>query len=191
MGDSLHCMVGKVGVKDRNLGWNYATGNRQCGSAIKPVTVYSPALDAGVITMASTFDDYPVRLLNDKPWPKNSPQGYKGWTTLATGVANSVNTVAVQVIEKLGISNSFTFATEKMNLDLVADDINTASLGLGGLTNGVSTEEMAAAFATFPNGGVYNSPRLYSKVEDADGNTVLDNQTDTHVAVKETTAYFM
>jgi len=184
-------MVGKVGVKDRNLGWNYATGSRQCGSAIKPITVYSPALDAGVITMASTFDDYPVRLLNDRPWPKNSPQGYKGWTTLASGVANSVNTVAVQVIEKLGISNSFTFATEKMNLDLVADDINTASLGLGGLTNGVSTEEMAAAFATFPNGGVYNSPRLYSKVEDADGNTVLDNQTDTHVAVKETTAYFM
>lgn len=184
-------MVGKVGVKDRNLGWNYATGSRQCGSAIKPITVYSPALDAGVITMASSFDDYPVRLLNDKPWPKNSPQGYKGWTTLASGVANSVNTVAVQVIEKLGIPNSFAFATEKMNLDLVADDINTASLGLGGLTNGVSTEEMAAAFAVFPNGGVYNSPRLYTKVEDADGNTVLDNETDTHVAVKETTAYFM
>lgn len=184
-------MVGKVGVKDRNLGWNYATGNRQCGSAIKPVTVYSPALDAGVITMASTFDDYPVRLLNDNPWPKNSPVGYKGWTTLASGVANSVNTVAVQTVEKLGISNSFTFATEKMNLDLVADDINTASLGLGGLTNGVSTEEMAAAFAVFPNGGVYNSPRLYIKVEDADGNVILDNETDTHVAVKETTAYFM
>ena len=184
-------MVGKVGVKDRNLGWNYATGSRQCGSAIKPVTVYSPALDAGVITMASTFDDYPVRLLNDKPWPKNSPVGYKGWTTLASGVANSVNTVAVQTVEKLGVSNSFAFATEKMNLDLVADDINTASMGLGGLTNGVSTEEMAAAFAVFPNGGVYNSPRLYTKVEDADGNTILDNETDTHVAVKETTAYFM
>lgn len=184
-------MVGEVGKKVRNLGWNYAVGNRQCGSAIKPVTVYSPALDAGVITMASTFDDYPVKLLNNKPWPKNSPQGYKGWTTLAKGVANSVNTVAVQVIEKLGVQNSFTFATEKMNLDLVADDINTASLGLGGLTNGVSTEEMAAAFAVFPNDGVYNSPRLYTKVEDADGNTILDNETDTHVAVKETTAYFM
>ncbi|BAK99350.1 putative penicillin-binding protein [Oscillibacter valericigenes Sjm18-20] len=184
-------MVGEVGKKVRNLGWNYAVGNRQCGSAIKPVTVYSPALDAGVITMASTFDDYPVKLLYDKPWPKNSPQGYKGWTTLAKGVANSVNTVAVQVIEKLGVQNSFTFATEKMNLDLVADDINTASLGLGGLTNGVSTEEMAAAFAVFPNDGVYNSPRLYTKVDDANGNTILDNETDTHVAVKETTAYFM
>ena len=187
----VKAMVGKVGEKTINLGWNYATGSRQCGSAIKPVTVYSPALDAGVITMASTFDDYPVRLLEDKPWPKNSPQGYRGWTTLATGVANSINTVAVQVVEKLGVQNSFEFATEKMNLDLVADDINTASMGLGGLTKGVSTEEMAAAFAVFANGGVYNSPRLYTKVVDADGNTVLDNETDTHVAVKETTAYFM
>ena len=184
-------MVGKVGVKDRNLGWNYATGTRQCGSAIKPVTVYAPALDAGVITMASTFDDYPVRLLNDRPWPKNSPSGYRGWTTLSTGVANSINTVAVQVVEKLGVANSFTFATEQMNLDLVADDINTASMGLGGLTNGVSTEEMAAAYAVFANGGVYNSPRLYTQVEDADGNVILNNETDTHVAVKETTAHFM
>lgn len=187
----VKAMVGRVGEKTLDLGWNFAVGKRQCGSAIKPVTVYSPALDAGVITMASCFDDYPVRLLNDSPWPKNSPQGYKGWTTLASGVANSVNTVAVQVIEKLGVPNSFEFATEKMKLDLVAEDINTAALGLGGLTYGVSTEEMAAAYATFANGGVYNSPRLYTKMEDANGNLVLENETDTHVAVKETTAYFM
>lgn len=188
---NVKAMVGKVGTKQDNLGWNYAVGKRQCGSAIKPITVYAPALDAGVVTMASTFDDYPVRLLNDNPWPKNSPQGYKGWTTLSSGVANSVNTVAVQVIEKLGVKNSFDFATEKANLDLVADDINTAALGLGGLTYGVSTEEMAAAFAVFANGGVYNSPRLYTKMEDSNGNVILDNETETHVAVKETTAYFM
>ncbi len=188
---NVKAMVGKVGAKLDNLGWNYAVGKRQCGSAIKPITVYAPALDAGVITMASTFDDYPVRLLNDNPWPKNSPQGYKGWTTLSNGVANSVNTVAVQVIEKLGVKNSFDFATEKENLDLVADDINTAALGLGGLTYGVSTEEMAAAYAVFANGGVYNSPRLYTKMEDGNGNVILDNETETHVAVKETTAYFM
>lgn len=184
-------MVGKVGEKTENRGWNYAAGSRQCGSSIKPITVYAPAIDAGVITMASTFDDYPVRLLENKPWPKNSPQGYKGWTTLANGVANSVNTIAVQVVEKLTVPASFEFATEKMNLNLVADDINSSSMGLGGLTNGVSTREMAAAFAVFPNQGVYNSPRLYTKVLDASGNVILDNQPETHVAVKETTAYFM
>ena len=184
-------MVGRVGEKTGDLDWNYATGLRQCGSAIKPVTVYAPALDAGVITMASTFDNYPVRLLNGTPWPKNSPQGYSGFVTLDTGVARSINTVAIRVIEKLGTKSSYKFATEKLGLDLTTDDINESSLGLGGLTKGVNTEEMAAAFATFANDGIYNSPRLYTKIEDAKGNVVLDNETETHAAMKETTAYFM
>lgn len=184
-------MVGGVGEKKGDLVWNYATGFRQCGSAIKPITVYAPALDANVITMASTFDNYPVRLLNGNPWPKNSPAGYTGWTTLATGVARSINTVAVQVVEKLGLSASYKFATENLNLDLSEKDKNTASLGLGGLTDGVNTEEMAGAYASFANDGVYNEPHLYTKVTDADGNTVLEKSVDTHVAMKETTAYFM
>ena len=141
--------------------------------------------------MASTFDNYPVRLLNGNPWPKNSPAGYTGWTTLATGVARSINTVAVQVVEKLGLSASYKFATENLNLDLSEKDKNTASLGLGGLTDGVNTEEMAGAYASFANDGVYNEPHLYTKVTDADGNTVLEKSVDTHVAMKETTAYFM
>ena len=185
-------MVGAVGEKDRNLGWNYATGRRQVGSSIKPLTVYAPALDAGVVTMASTFDNYPVRLLNNSPWPKNSPQGYSGWTTLSKGVANSINTVAVQVVEKLTIPASYAFATEKLGLNLVADDMNTAALGLGGLTHGLSTVEMAAAYATFPNGGIYHEPRTYVKVTASDGETVvLENEGEEHVAMKETTAYFM
>ena len=185
-------MVGAVGDKDRNLGWNYATGRRQVGSSIKPLTVYAPALDAGVVTMASTFDNYPVRLLNNSPWPKNSPQGYSGWTTLSKGVASSINTVAVQVVEKLTIPASYAFATEKLGLNLVADDMNTAALGLGGLTHGLSTVEMAAAYATFPNGGIYHEPRTYVKVTASDGETVvLENEGEEHVAMKETTAYFM
>lgn len=185
-------MVGAVGEKERNLGWNYATGRRQVGSSIKPLTVYAPALDAGVVTMASTFDNYPVRLLNNSPWPKNSPQGYSGWTTLSKGVASSINTVAVQVVEKLTIPASYAFATEKLGLNLVTDDMNTAALGLGGLTHGLSTMEMAAAYATFPNGGIYHEPRTYVKVTASDGETVvLENEGEEHVAMKETTAYFM
>ncbi|WP_455581765.1 transglycosylase domain-containing protein [Dysosmobacter sp.] len=185
-------MVGAVGEKERNLGWNYATGRRQVGSSVKPLTVYAPALDAGVITMASTFDNYPVRLLNGNPWPKNSPNKYTGWTTLSTGVASSINTVAVQVVEKLTIPASYAFATEKLGLNLVADDMNTAALGLGGLTRGLSTVEMASAYATFADGGIYHEPRTYTKVTASDGITVvLEKEGEEHVAMKETTAYFM
>ncbi|MEG1593307.1 MAG: transglycosylase domain-containing protein, partial [Oscillibacter sp.] len=184
-------MVGKVGEKKENLGWNYAAGRRQVGSSIKPLTVYAPALDAGVITMASTFDNYPVRLLNDVPWPKNSPQGYTGWTTLARGVAGSINTVAVQVVEKLGVKNSYAFATEQLNLGLVKADMDVSPLGLGGLTNGLSTLEMAAAYASFASEGVYHTPRMYVKVTDANGELVLDKPEESHAAMKATTAYFM
>lgn len=185
-------MVGGVGKKTGDMVWNYATDVQQCGSSIKPVTVYAPALDAGAITMASTFDNYPVRLLNGSPWPKNSPSGYTGLVTLSTGVSKSINTVAVRVIEKLGISNSYKFATKNLGLTtLCADDMSSPSLGLGGLTKGTTTEEMAAAYASFANDGVYNSPRLYTKVEDSNDKTVLENKQDSHVAMKETTAYFM
>lgn len=193
-------MVGDMRQKNGDMLFNYATDpTQQCGSSIKPLSVYAPALDANVITMASTFDNYPVRLLNGSHWPKNSPPGYTGWTTLSTGVAKSINTVAVQVVEKLGITNSYQFMTENLGFtslvssadDPAHNDMNTSSLGLGGLTNGVTTEEMAAAYASFANQGVYNSPRLYVQVTDNQGNVILDNQTETHVAMKETTAYFM
>ena len=185
-------MVGAVGEKEGNLMWNYATGRRQVGSSIKPLTVYAPALDAGVITMATTFDNYPVRLLNDTPWPKNSPNKYTGWTTLSQGVASSINTVAVQVVEALTTPASYAFATEKLGLNLVADDINTAALGLGGLTHGLNTTEMAAAYASFAADGIYRQPRTYVKVTASDGETVvLEKEVTEHVAMKESTAYFM
>lgn len=184
-------MVGTVGEKTINLGLNFATVRRQVGSSIKPLTVYAPALDAGVITMASTFDNYPVRLLNDVPWPKNSPQGYTGWTTLSKGVASSINTVAVQAVEKLGVKNSYAFATEKLNLDLVPADMDVSPLGLGGLTYGLNTLEMAAAYAAFANEGVYNTPRMYVKVTDANDQVILEKEEESHAAMKATTAHFM
>lgn len=185
-------MVGGVGEKTGDLVWNYATGMRQCGSSIKPITVYAPALEAGTVTMASVIDDYPVRELNGNSWPKNQPNRYRGLTTLTRGVASSINTVAVQVLEGLGIANSYEFATEKLGMySLCADDLYTPALALGGLTYGVNTVEMASAFSAFANGGIYNKPRMYSKVTDGDGNVILDNSTDSQVAMKETTAYFV
>ena len=96
-------MVGKVGEKDGNLVWNYATGRRQVGSSMKPLTAYAPALDAGTISPGSVFDNYPVQELNGSPWPKNSPQGYSGFTTVRTGIQRSINTIAVQALQSVGV----------------------------------------------------------------------------------------
>ena len=189
-------MVGKVGEKDRNLGWNYATGRRQVGSSMKPLTAYAPALDAGVITQGSVFDNYPVQELNGSPWPKNSPQGYSGLTTVRTGVQKSINTIAVQALQSVGVEEAFRFATENLNLGLVADDMVVGALGMGGLSHGLNTVEMAAAYACFANNGIYNEPRTYVRVTRVDNTTgqevtVLENEGESHVAMKETTAYLM
>lgn len=190
-------MVGCVGEKEGNLWTNYAVEKFQVGSSIKPLTCYAPALELGAITPATTFDNWPVRLYtsaeneNGTPWPKNSPNTYTGWTTIAEGVRRSINTIAVQTVEALGCPEAFAFATEKLGLGLVAADMDVSPLGMGGLTHGLSTEEMAAAYSTFVNSGIYNSPKLYLEVKDANGETVLTNEGTTHVAMKETTAHFM
>lgn len=188
-------MAGAMGLKEGNRVSNYATMKHQVGSSIKPLTVYAPAIDAGAVTPGTVFDDYPVRLLNNRPWPKNSPAKYTGLTTVQEGLKHSINTIAVQTVESLGIPESYEFATEKLNLNLVADDMNTSALGLGGLTYGLNTVEMAAAYSAFVNDGVYTKPRTYVKVTkiDTDGNetVILENEPETHVAMKESTAYLM
>ena len=148
-----------MGAKEGNRLWNYATDIQQPGSSIKPLTAYAPALDAGVVSPATTFDNYPVQLLNGSPWPKNSPNTYTGWTSVSNGVKASINTIAVQTLEKVGVTEAFRFATENLNLPLAAEDMNVSPLGLGGLTYGLSTVDMAAASAAFANNGVYNEPK--------------------------------
>lgn len=187
--------VGDMGEKEGNLLWSYATDKHQVGSSMKPLTAYAPAIDSGAVTPGSTFDDYPVELLNGNYWPKNSPQRYRGFTTVASGIQHSINTIAVQTLMAGGVQEAYEFATEKLMLDLEPEDMDRSPLGMGGLHRGLSTVEMAAAYACFANNGVYNSPKTYLRVTkvDADGNetVVLENEGESHVAMKETTAYLM
>ena len=188
--------VGKIGEKTGNLDWSFATtSKRQPGSSIKPLTCYAPAIEAGAVTPGTVFDNYPVQLLNENPWPKNSPPGYTGLTTVAEGLRRSINTIAVQTLQAVGIPESYAFATERLNLSLVPDDMGLSPLGMGGLTHGLSTLEMAAAYATFANQGIYNTPRTYLRVtrveNDGTETLVLENEGESHVAMKETTAYLM
>lgn len=195
---NIVAMAGRVGEKTGAFDWNYATNARPCGSAIKPLAVYAPALESNAITPATILDDYPVRLQmneNDdlKAWPKNSYTGYKGLITLREAIRVSTNTTAVRVLETIGPSASYAFLTEKLGFGktLVNDDLNSAALALGGFTYGVSTVEMAAAYSVFANNGVYTRPRTYVEVRDNDGNIVLENKSESWVALKESTVYAM
>ena len=195
-------MSGDLGEKEVNRGWNNAMATRQPGSSIKPLSVYAPALEMGLITPATVLDDSPVQLLNGNVWPLNLPRGYKGLTTVLEGVYRSVNTIATRTLQMVSLEASYQFLEERFGITSLEPgyynnagdwktDLDYSPLAMGGLTHGVSTFEMAAAFATFPRGGNYTAPTTFLLVEDMDGNVVVDHNPSTTQVIKDTTAYYI
>ena len=186
-------VAGRVGEREGRFLLDYSTVVRQCGSAIKPLSVYAPALDAGVITPASVIDDYPVEMLGGSIWPVNAYSGYRSMMTLQDAIRNSSNPTAVRTAIKLTLPASYAFMTENLSFSTLTNDDLTAAgaLALGGLSKGVTTREMAAAYASFARGGIYTTPRTYTEVRDHNGNVILDNKSESHVAMEESTAYSM
>lgn len=183
--------VGGIGEKTGKRTLSYATAKRPCGSAIKPLSVYGPAIENGVITPASVYDDYPLELNSRGTggYPKNDPSRYRGLVTLSTAVKYSVNTVAVRVIQELGYATSYDYMVNKLNFGLAPQDLAEAPLAMGGFTYGVSTQEMAAGYCAFINDGIYTKPRTFIRIEDDNGNVILDNEAESWVAFSDTTAY--
>ena len=182
-------MIGGAGEKQADRVWNWAVNARQCGSAIKPVSTYAPALDDGTINGASVIDDYPM-LLNDDVWPRNANWRYQGLTALHTAIAQSLNTCAVRTNLAYGVDRSYEFLVNKLGFENLTytDSQQVGNMALGGFEKGVTTEEMAAAYAAFVNEGVYTKPRTFVRVEDANGNVILENEAQSTVAMKNTTA---
>ncbi len=202
----IAAIVGRVGEKTGNRWKNLATdAYRQPGSSLKPLSVYSPGLEMGVISPITVVDDYPYQVLNGSPWPINSGSArYKGLTTVRQGLAQSVNTVALRVLaDRVTVDASFDFLQSRYHIDLVQaqqsgdtvqSDMSLAPLSMGGLTKGVTTRQMATAFAAFPSGGIYRTSRTYTKVTHMVNDVeevLLDNASTQEQAVKPTTAYYM
>lgn len=186
-------MAGGVGEKVGDRILNLATTRRPVGSAIKPLSVYAPAIDNDIIGPGSVVDDYPYKL-NDAGtggYPKNSNSKYRGKTNVAYAVQWSTNTVAARVVQMVGTATAYEFLENKLGFDLVLADNDVSPLSMGSLTYGATTEQMAAAFASFANSGIYTYPRTITRIEDNNGNIIVDNQSKQHVAMKESTAYLM
>ena len=114
--------------------------------------------------------------------------------TVQYGLAQSYNTISARVLADVGLNTSYTYLSKKFmlkHLEPNADE-SYSPLATGSLTHGVTTLEMAAAFQAYGNGGKYNEPYFYYKVEDASGNVILDRADhDSHRAVDESTAEIM
>lgn len=199
----IKAMMGGRKTTGRML-YNRATNPRQPGSSIKPLAVYSAALQQSAEEAKAgkkhTFTDFGIdaqgtkgwgkfitagsivvdekTTVNGRTWPYNSGGGYSGKQTLRSALRNSINTCAVKIWYQVGTSYSATmvkkYGITTLDTKGSVSDLNAAALALGGMTNGVTTTEMANAYTTFPNNGTKAKDTIcYTKVEDNEGKTLL------------------
>ena len=168
--------------------WNRATRTkRQPGSAFKPIIAYGPALENGM-SPASVIDDHPIKYGNHTF--ANSDGKYRGLITLRTALTSSVNTVAVQLLDKIGFAEAFKFA-KKLGIDLNPKLESNLGIALGGLTDGVTPLQMAAAYGAFANNGIYIEPTAILKVESSSGETLYKFEPKKRIAMKPETAFMI
>ncbi len=198
-------VAGAVGEKTGNRLQSHATtAVRPAASAIKPLSVYAPALEQGEITWASVFDDVPVTFGKDNrhPWPQNANRVYRGLTDVRYAVSHSVNTVAVRVLHKLGLRRSFDFLHETLGMTSLIEartledgrtisDVGEAALGLGQMNFGVTLRELTAGYSALANGGVYMEPHSYYRVIAPDGKVLLSHSPSGRYAISEQNACIM
>ncbi len=189
----IKALVGGRNISGKLL-YSRATNPSQPGSSIKPLAVYTPALDNGW-TAASIIDDAPLFNKKGEVWPRNWYTGFKGLVTLRYAVEQSINVAAVKVSEAIGVETSKSYLKDFGVTSIIEEgsfnDNNSAALALGGMTRGISPLEMTAAYGTLANKGVYNEPISFTRIEDKNGNVILENIPERHTVVDEDVAFMM
>lgn len=200
----IKALIGGRDVEGSRILNRATASQRQPGSAIKPLSVYLPALENGY-TAASVIDDTPLSE-NGKVWPRNFYTGYKGLVTLRQAVLRSINTCSAKTLKDIGIDTSMQYLAKMGIIDplnpqddnfvsryenKVTNDENLAALALGGMTRGITPLNMTAAFGTIANEGKYLPPVSFTKITDAKGNIVIDNTPQEVTVVSPQTAYIM
>lgn len=209
---SVLALVGGLGEKEGNGCFNRATQDPQIiGSTIKPLAVYSPAIENNVLTYSTLIKDQsgkiPAEALgaeavsgydpedNTVRWPHNYQEegfGSQEYVPAWYAVQKSMNTIAVNTLSKVGLQTAFTQLSEKLHFTLdPVNDMAYSPLALGSITEGVTLTQLAAAYSMMGNGGLYYHPYLYSKVVDSEGRTVLSQNVMGERVISSDTAYIV
>ena len=158
--------------------------HRQPGSSIKPLIVYTPAFENGY-TPDSVVDDHKF-----DGGPSNAGDTYHGDVTIRYAVEQSLNTVAWQVYEDVTPETGLKYL-KNMNFTNIVDSDYTIATALGGFTTGTSPLEMASAYATLENDGLYRKPTCVTSIVDGNENIVYTSSPVETVIYKETASRMM
>ncbi|MDW0109804.1 transglycosylase domain-containing protein [Sporosarcina aquimarina] len=140
---------------------------RQPGSALKPLAVYTPALENGY-HMSDMLEDEPIDIHGYSP--KNIDQHYRGEVTMYEALANSYNVPPVWLLNQMGVQEGVS-AVERFGISLTKKDY-TLGLALGGMDKGTSPLRMAQAFSAFANDGVMEEAHAITEIKDSEGNVL-------------------
>jgi len=192
---AIRAMVGGRGTDQFNRAYQAV---RQPGSAFKPF-VYSTALIEGDYTTGTVINDLPMLASetgkgNDLSiWPRNYGNRYRGLINLNTALTNSVNVAAVKLIQDVGVKSVIDF-TERLGISTFTQNDGLDdhySLALGGLNRGVTPIEMASAYSTFANQGIYTEPHAITEVYDKHDNLIYEAQPKSKMVMSEEDSYLI
>lgn len=200
----IKSLIGGRHIKSRG-GINRATTPVQPGSTIKPLSVYTPAIDTLETTQSTVFSDTRggYKFSENKTWNPATTTSGTGSMSTRKALALSSNTIAIKVAETLG--DTYDEAMDVMinylkdfGITSVVDsktksesntDRRFASLTLGGMARGISPLEMAAAYGTLANGGNYIEPTVFTTITTYDGQLLVKANPEQHKVVDEQVAY--
>ncbi len=190
--------TGQVVAVGGELGSQYATGwnrgtqlKRQTGSSMKPIADIAPGLQEKVITAATIYDDKTTEFSvgASKYKPGNSNNSQLGYINIRTCIKVSHNIPMVKIMTELTPKKSLEYLNKMGLTNLNEKDDGILALAIGGMKTGISPLEMAGAYATIANDGVYITPTFYTKVVDTNGNTVLTSKQEKTRVISEQNAY--
>ncbi len=171
---------------------NVIQGARQAGSTFKPF-VYAAAIDQLRYSPCDSLPDNqyciePLKHGNPEAWcPKNSDGKYSGENlTLKKALANSINTITAQLIDKVGPGSVVNIAR---NMGLTREILEVPSIALG--TPDMNVYEMVGAYGTFANQGVYVKPVIVTRIEDKNGTVLYEYMPETKDVLSRDVAYAM
>lgn len=188
----VKALSGGRGNKTASLTLNRATDDpRQPGSTFKIISSFAPALDVGGDTLATVYYDEPYSVGNKEISNWYSKQGYLGYSSIRDGIIYSMNIVAVRTLMETVTPSLGVDYAKKFGITTLDDKDYTASLALGGLTNGVTNLELTGAFAAIANKGIYTKPIFFTKILDHNGKVLYSDEAETHRIIKDSTAFLL
>lgn len=185
---------------DNGSDWNYATQSwnldkaRQTGSSIKLLANVAPGLEEKVITASTIYDDTLTefaKLNNNNTWRPKNAGGYQGLCTVRKAIEVSSNIVNIKIFSNVGGDKVVEYLNNFGLSTYTKEDAKKGSLAIGGINHGSTPLQMAAAYATIANDGVYIEPTFYSKLVNADGETILEPEQEKHRVISAANAYII